>query len=128
LGVKLIAEVERLDDEINRLCDVVFDEEKKVESLTKERDEAKLAEDYGEFLDQRYKIEKLEAENAELRTQTGSYLLQLAATEKELKSVVIEINSIKEERNAVIKAHADLLAECQELKTQLKFLEARLEK
>jgi len=45
---------------------------------------------------------------------------------EEIKKLITEINSIKEERNAVIKAHADLLAECQELKMQLKFAESKL--
>lgn len=42
------------------------------------------------------------------------------------KKIIQEINAIKAERNAVIKAHADLMAECQELKMELKLCKARL--
>lgn len=84
-------------------------------------------------------VENLEAKNVELkeakeganseckywRIHAEDMEKKLAASENEVKSVVTEINSIKSERNAVIKAHADLLSECQKLKTQLKFLEVK---
>jgi len=74
-------------------------------------------------------FKKIEAENAELRKQlvicdevddeTQIVLNHYEKLIAEVESLVIEINSIKAERNAVIKAHADLLSECHELKTQL---------
>jgi len=115
---------------------VAYEELKTViESISKERDELKeklpvifkARHDYFEaYTASKSEVESLtkERDDFQATAECSSQINQ--ELEDEIKSVVTEINSIKAERNAVIKAHADLLSECQELKTQLKFLEARL--
>jgi len=148
---KLIAEVESLTEAKDELKRLEEERDKRIDKWAEivENLEAKNAElKYGwknaqEWRESNYKLAQ------DRSIEIYNLKQQLAASEKgrddfqstaecssqinqeledEIKSVVTEINSIKAERNAVIKAHADLLGECQELKTQLKFLEARLEK